>query len=426
MKNSQILALVKTTPTYKRWTSKLTDEIFTSAGFEELYNNDYKLLEDFFGLSVRVVLNKIRSVNAVIPSTYKAIVEEFATEEGGITQRINIHPIKPVSPKFRNLQDGMSIDPYTVRKPKTDERFYKQNFDYSSFITLQDINLKKMFIQEDGIFTYVEGITKSFNEGYYIQKYEMFRNMINLTIHSTQFPMQQTQIYNGTTNPELANIDSDSPVDAQAAYRKFVQIIDNLNAFMKANPMADTLNAKKFMHGMNSDDYVLMMRYSIYNLIKSYEGVIGSGTGYIKNVIENLPFKVELVQDFGGITYVLASDHTTPLLPVYNKRTGEELGFNQNGGEYDPLDTSDTNVPLPEDQIEAVDPNANVFAILAERGVIFATQQNSYEVRSIYNPRGMYTNHFANQPNGSFNYDATYDMVVFSKATTTTTTKSKK
>lgn len=418
MTNSQVLALVKTTPTYKRWTSKLTDEIFTAAGFEELASNDYRLLEDFFGLSVRVILNKISNVNARIPSTYKAIVEEYATEQGGITQRINIHPIKPVSPAYRGLQDGMSVDPYIVRKPKTDERFYRQNFDYQSFITLQDINLKQMFLDQSGIFTYVEGITKSFNEAYYIQKYEMFRNMINLAINSTASPLKDTQVYDGDSNSALADIDSTTPVDAQAAYREFVKILDNLKGFMTGNVMSDALNARSFTHGMNPEDYVLMMRYTTYNLIKSYEGVIGSGTGYIKNVIENLPFKVELVQDFGGISYRLVSDHSTPVLPVYNKRTGEELGFNTNGGVYDPLDPSDTNKPLAENLIEPVDPNEEVFAVLAQRGVIFATTQNPYEVRSIYNPRGLYTNHFASQPNGAFNYDSTYDLVVFSKHVT--------
>lgn len=418
MTNSQVLAIVKTTPTYKRWTSKLTDEIFTAAGFEELADNDYRLLEDFFGLSVRVILNKIRNVNARIPSTYKAVVEEFATEQGGITQRINLKPIKPVSPAYRGLKDGMSIDPYVVKKPDSDERFYRMNFDYQSMITLQDINLQQIFLKSDGIFTYVEGITKNFNDAYYIQKYQMFRNMINLAINSTTFPIQDTQLYDGDKIADLANIDSATAGEAQAAMRAFMEVLDNLKGAMEANTMIDTLNAKKFMHGCDPSEYVLMIRYPIYNLLKKYEGLIVGGTGYIKNVIEALPFKTELVQDFGGISYVLAADHTTALLPVYNKRTGEELGFNTTGGEYDPLDPSDTNKPLAENLIEAVDPNSDVFAVLMQRGTIFATTQNPYTVRSIYNPRGLYTNHFASQPNGSFNYDATYDMVIFSKHST--------
>lgn len=413
MTNTQVLKLVQHTPTYKRWTSKLTDEIFTAAGFEELLDNDYKLLEDFFGLSVRVVLNKISNVNARIPTTYKAIVEEYATEQGGITQRINIHPIKPVSPAYRGLQDGMSVDPFVVRKPKTDERFYRQNFDFQSFITLQDINLKQMFLKEDGIFSYVEGITKSFNESYYIQKYEMFRNMINLAINSTNNPLQETQVYNGITNEDLANIDSDISAESQAAFREFINILDDLKGFMNGNVMSDTLNSKKFTHGMNPEDYVLMLRYTTYNKIKKYAGLLVAGTGYINDVMSGIPFKVELVQDFGGISYTDLSDN--PLKPVYNLRTGEQLGFNANGGTYNPLDPSDTNAPLPEDQIKAVDPNEDTFAVLAQRGVIFATTQNPYTVRSIYNPRGEYTNHFASQPNGAFNYDATYDLIKFSK-----------
>ena len=85
--NKEILALAKSDPTYKNWTSKLTDEIFTQAGFEELQQNDYRLLSDFFGLSVRVVLNQIKTPNPRIPSLYKAVVEEYSNENGGIFQR---------------------------------------------------------------------------------------------------------------------------------------------------------------------------------------------------------------------------------------------------------------------------------------------------------------------------------------------------
>lgn len=413
MTNLQIMALVKKTPTYKKWTAKVTDEIFTEAGFEEIALNNPELIEDYFGLSIRVVLNKIAYVNANIPSTYKAVVEEFDNEQGGILQRITVHPIKPVSPAYRNLEDGMSVDPFIVRKPKSDERFYRQNFDYQSFISLQDINLKKIFLSQDGIFTYIEGITKSFNDAYYIQKYEMFRNMISLTINSTKFPMQPTQKYDGTTNEDLANIDSDVAGEAQAAYREFVNILDDLHGFMKSNVMSDALNAKKFIHGMNPEDYILMMRYSTYNRIKKLSGVLVAGTGYINDVFSQLPFRVEMVQDFGGIYYVDESDNI--LKAVYHYKTGEQLGFNRDGGVYNPADPSDTNAPLPEDQITAVDPNSDVFAVLMQRGTIFATKQNAYTIKSIYNPRGEYTNHWASQPNGSFNYDATYDVVTFSK-----------
>lgn len=412
--NEQVLALCKESPSYKRWTSKLTNEIFTAAGFEEIELHDPEILEDFFKLSVRIVLNKIAYVNAKIPTTYKAIVEEFDTEKGGILQRITIHPIKPVSPAYRGLEEGGSVDPFIIRKPKTDERFYRMNFDYQNFITLQEINLKQMFLSQDGIFTYVEGITKAFNDAYYIQKYETMRQMLHNMINSTKFPLLETQKYNGGTNEDLVNIDSDVSAEAQAAYREFINIIDNIASFMDATPMANSLNSKKFMHGMNREDYVLLIRYTIYNLIKKYEGVIVGGTGYIKEVLERIPFKVELVEDFGGIYYVKASDNT-PLLPVYNIKTGEALGFNENGGVYNPQDPSDTNAPLPEEEIKAVDPNSDVFAVLAQRGIIFATKQNPYQIKSIYNPRGEYTNHFASQPNGAFNYDATYDMIVFSK-----------
>lgn len=315
--NSDVLALVKTTPSYKRWTSKLTDEIFTEAGFEELMDNDYRMLEDFFGLSVRVVLNKIRTANPIIPSVYASLVEEFSTAEGGIIQRINIMPIKPTSPRYRNLKDGDSVDRWTVRKPKTDERFYGKNFDFQSFISLQEINLQQMFLDNTGIFTYVEGITKSFNEAYYIQKFVMMKEMLSMAINSTKSPLKDTQKI--TVKPIVAN--------DLSTQEEFYRTIQNFGAMMKSIVMSKDYNAKSFEHGMNPSDYVLMVRYNTWNLLLNNL----KAPSFMKESF-GLPFKVELVDNFGGIEFHYQTEGGALLKPVYSEKTGEEIGFNQTGG----------------------------------------------------------------------------------------------
>ena len=48
-------------------------------------------------------------------------------------------------------------------------------------------------------------------------------------------------------------------------------------------------------------------------------------------------------------------------------------------------------------------------------GIIQVLAQNGYEVTPIYNPRGLYTNYWANRPNNGINWDPLYNMVVFRK-----------
>lgn len=385
--NKEILALAKSDPTYNSWTSKLTNEVFTEKGYEELKNNDYNLLSDFFGLSVRVILNKIKTANPKIPSLYKAIVEEYANEQGGIFQRINTKLLKPTSPKYRQLVSGGSVDPWVVRKPNTDERFYKQNFDFQNFLTIQDIELKKMFLDEVGISEYIAGIMKSLDESYAIQKYEVFREMIHKAISSTQNPLKDTQ---KISLAEVIQGDEDTQ-------KAFIQALQNIATLFDTSVVSKDFNAKSFEHGLYKEEYVLVCRADIWNYIKTE---LMANTYHTENL--GVPFQVELVKDFGGITYTTADG--TEVQPHYDE-FGAVDGY-----------TTDGTTIIEESELTKVDPHTNTMALLMQKGVIFATEQQPYETRTIYNPAGLYTNFWASQPNGSFNYDACYDIIEINKA----------
>ena len=384
--NREILALCKDDPTYKNWTSKLTDEIFTEKGFEDMQLQDAGILADFFNLSVRITLNKILTPSPRIPGTYKNIVQEYGSIDGGVLQRINTKLLKPTSPKYRNLINGGSVDPFVVRKPVTDERFFKQNFDFQNMLTIQDIELKKMFLSESGISEYIAGIMKSLDESYSIQKYEVFREMISKMINSTNNPLKDSQkikvtdITNNSTNQEMA---------------EFLQVFQNLHDLMNATVVSGQFNAKSFEHGLYPEQYTLMIRSDIYNVIKT---TLMATTYHLENL--GIPFNIELVKDFGGLTYTKTDG--TPLVPVY-----DEFGAVKGLGE------SSTSVPVAEDDIITKDPNEKISALLVQNGAIFTTEQQPYQTRAIYNPAGLYTNFWASQPNSSFNYDACYDVIEF-------------
>lgn len=387
--NRELLALAKDDPTYASWTSKLTDEMFTAAGFENLLNNDTQLLADFFNLSVRVVLQKIKTPRPRIPKVYGRIVEEYSNPEGGIFQRINTKLIKPTSPKYRNLVNGGSVDPFKVRKPETNERFYRQNFDFQNWLTIQDIELKKMFLAEGGIQEYIAGIMKGLDDSYIIQKYEAMRELLNKAIHSTQNPLKDSQ------KIEIGEI---TPSSTNADMAKFLQVFINLHDMMTNTVVSKKFNAMSFEHGLYPEDYTLLVRAEIWNQIKT---TLMATTYHTENL--NIPFEVHTVKDFGGITYKDGSG--TDLLPVYDDN-GTCIGYNSTG----------TGDPLPEDQVVPIDPNPKLDCLLIQKGALFTTQQQAYQTSAIYNPAGRYTNFWASQPNASFNYDATYDMIAFHHA----------
>lgn len=385
--NKEVLALCKDDPTYKSWTSKLTDEMFTAAGFEELLNNDYRLLSDFFNLSIRVILQKIRTPQPKIPAVYSGIVEEYSNLEGGIFQRINTKLIKPTSPKFRNLVNGGSIDPFVVRKPETDERFYKQNFDYQNFLTIQEIELKKMFLNEGGISDYIAGIMKSIDDAYVIQKYEVMREMLSKALNSTRNPLKDSQKIEVPTINELSTNDD---------MAKFLQVFQNLATLMDTTVVSGKFNARSYEHGLYKDQYKLLIRSDVLNKIKT---TLLATTYHPENL--QLPFDVIPVKDFGGLVHTY---NGTACQPVYDD-FGAVKGFG-----------TDPDTPLPEEDLTLVDPNADIEAVLIQKGALFTTAQAPYQTESIYNPAGRYTNFWCSQPNSSFNYDACYDIITFKGA----------
>ena len=120
------------------------------------------------------------------------------------------------------------------------------------------------------------------------------------------------------------------------------------------------------------------------------------------------PIKLQPVANFGGIKHYAASDtsHTTELKPVYDDEGAYTGYMSADGTETDKIAEAETVV---------VDPNENIVAVVAQRGVIFETKQNELRVRAIFNPSGEYQNTFFNEMNNGINYDHTKNLITISK-----------
>lgn len=375
-------------PTFASHTSEATADLFTEKGYAQLTSPDTKILNEFLQLSIRVSLNMVNISHAQDPLAAAGFGEAYDMSMGGITQRMAVDSIKPVSPGY-NLTEGQSVDPFIVRKPKMAERFYDQNFDYQSFITMQNFNLKQVFISEFGVSQLVAGVMEGLQNGWIVQKYTNKLEVINAGLNDVN--LQDTQ-----------QISVDYTTGTDDELRNFILAVKDTITAMTVSAQTSAFNAAKFATTQDKSRLKLLIRAGFKNALDVKTLVGAFNPQYL-----NLDVDVIEVEHFGGIYYQL-KDNKTRLYPAYNT-LGEMIGLNEAEGQ-----TVATH-QIDDAEVEAVDPNADVIAILADKGWLFETMQNEYTVEAIHNPRGLYDNFWASAPKNGIHYDRYFTFVTFLK-----------
>lgn len=376
-------------PNFENHTAKATKELFTAEGFEQMRANDPDLLNDFYLLSMRVYLQEVNISRAKDTLAANGFGEYFDQPLGGITQRMAINSVKPVSPAYRNLVNGPGPDPFVVRKPTVSERFFKQNYDYQSFITVQDeFQLKTIFISEYGMSEFMGGIMTGLENGYIIQTFVNKLEALNAAINSTATPLQNTQ-------QAVVKYTTGTKEEQGQLWLTIKNIVDA----MALGPQTKAYNAMGFASIQDKSRLKVLIRPGYKNVMNLELFATIFNPDRLGMDVD--PF-IE-VPHFGGL--IPQDDEGTTLEPKYDAY-GTEIGF---------VDPGQSSVVINEDDITWVDPNADVIAVIADQGVIFHAQQNPYVVEPIRNPRGLYTNYWASSPGNSIHYDALYNMVVIRK-----------
>lgn len=384
-------AVRKFSPTFRSHTAEATAELFTEKGFAQITNPDAKILNEFFQLSIRVALQQVNISHAKDPLAVAGFGETYNQPFGGITQRMAVNSIKPINPAYKNLQDGQSVDPFIVRKPTMSERFYDQNFDYQSFVTLQDFNLKQVFISEYGVSELVAGVMEGLQNGWTIQRYANKLEVLNTAINDAQLKATQqvTVNYTGTWT--------------DAALKEFILAVMNVITSMTVSAQSSAFNMAGFASTQDKGRLKLLVRAGYTNALR-----VQTLVGAFNPDQLNLGIDVVEVEHFGGIKYQTSAG--AALYPVYSAN-GEEIGLATTSG------ASEAEYQTDSPDVVAIDPNADVLAVLADSGFMFETMQNEYRVESIHNPRGLYDNYWASAPNNGIHYDRLYNFVVFSANT---------
>ena len=414
--NSQFWALARAkNPNFKSHTSKITSEIFTDKGFEAVARDDIGIINEFFEISLRVAFQKCDISRAKNPLAEIGLVEIYNTPSGGFTQRIAINSLKPISPKFKGLQNGMSVDPYVVRKSSSKERFFGKNFDYQSLVTNQDYQVKEILLNENGMGQFIAGIMEGLANGYIIQEYVNTKEAINAALNSDKFPLRDGQklAVGSWTDAGATSSDLES----------FILTIKDLATAMKTQAQTGMYNANGFETYVDPSDYVVLMRPGIKNRIQ-----LELEVGAFNPDRLTLPFDSEEISDFGGL--VPKGDNDETLQPVFDS-FGSVVGYvdalatinapafwdaaNERWLVNITIGGATADTTFPAEPTTWSDPNAEVLAIVCQKGLIFENKQNPYSVRPRYNPAGLYTNYWASSPNNSINVDPNYNMVVITK-----------
>ena len=385
-------------PKFKSETSEVTADLFTERGFEQLQNFDSSILNDFFDLSLRVFLQKIDVADVKDLLAGQGFGEDYETPYGGYTQRIAINSIKPVSPAFKGLQNGSSPDPFVVRKPDTSERFFTQNFDYQSLVTMPDAETyKNMFVNETGMSEYMAGIMKALANGYALQVYNNKLEAINAAINSSDYALKDTQKYGiAISNFEASGI---TTANAETAYASqfigFIQLVRNIVDGMVYNPATGAFNQAGFETTQEKGRLKMLVRPTLANAIAAIMKLNNADD-------MSLPIDIVKVPDFGGLLPYKEAAYTTPLYPVYDQ-LGAVIGYAETEGATEPT--------VQASAVYWKDPNEKILAVIADKGVVFTNTQNPYKVEPIRNPRGLYTNFWASSVNNGIFYDRYYNLV---------------
>ena len=391
-------ALRKKYKSFASLTSEATADLFSEKGWSDISRDNIPALNSFFELSMRVAFQKMDIAKVNTRLVESGLVEVYGTDNGGggYLQRISMETITPVSPAFMNLKNGDSPDPYVVRKPESKERFFTMNFGFQSLVTIQEYQVKTLFLDEYGMSSFLGGIMAALENGY---KYQLELNVykcIHECINSATHPLQDTQ-----------KIKLDSWTDAGVTDAELLALIAQLQDLATAMETSITqkgFNANAFDTAVSPEDHVVLLRAGIANKIKR-QLMVGA---YNPDNL-TIPFKILEVQDFGGVQhYADISGTATLLYPHYDNLGAVDGWATTEGGDkaYD-LDSA---------SVYTVDEDADVLAVVAQKGLVFENIKDPYQVIPIFSPRGLYNNYWASAPDtNTIAYDANYDCIVVTK-----------
>lgn len=432
--------VVKNSPKFRSYTAEGTQNRLTRTGVEAL-DVIPEAKSEFFATLLRVVWQKLDVARAVNDFERTGLMENWDVPRGEYTQRMSVNAVMPISPQYRGLVNGGTTDPYLIWKPEVTERFFPLNYDYQALTTIQQMDFKRILLEEGQAGALMAGLMEGIETGRIIQENVLTKYVLNAGLNSTKHPLKATQKYaiESITSNDIASYTNDQLVDLIVALGDIFSAM-----FAVDNPATAMYNAAGFRTRVESDQYVMLMRTGLKNRINKITRAGTYNPEYLNLEIENRIFDIN---DFGGLTPYTDETHTTQLYPVFNVLGGETgyyitadnataagdaltlktatttAGTETIGYQIAKAATDVTTISnvVSENSIAPdawVDPNANILAVIGQRGLMGINRQNGFTVEPAYSQPGMYTSYWANNPNNGIYYDYQYNVIVITTAAT--------
>lgn len=408
MSNADFLTKVaELAPQFKEIASKVAKEGFTESNFEAMSQlpTGQDNVSNFYSIACLVGMQFVDYAGFKNKVDEIGVIERLAMPFAEYIQRNRVKRIKNVNPAWKGLKDGDSVDPYVVRKPEIEQDYYGgKNVAYQTFITMQEFDLKRGWLSENGIGEIVGAVFNMIDLDRAEFDYALYKEALNGAINSTDHALQGSQKFElAAPTSTVANFTAATFTKAELI--ELVEDLIDIGEAIESNVTLNTFNAAKYPMPLNTSDLVMMIR-------PGYKAKIRTMLADVYHD-ENLkiPFDMKVVENFGGL--VPYDSDNAELQPVYDS-LGAMVGYvkksytNVSAATYD--ETNDkytvrygaqqgsTADVTPESGVDHyVDPNEKVIAVLAQKGLIFELIQNPFNVRPIFNPRGEYTNTFFNQ-----------------------------
>ena len=408
MSNADFLTKVaELAPQFKEVASKVAKEGFTESNFEAMSQlpTGQDNVSNFYSIACLVGMQFVDYAGFKNKVDEIGVIERLAMPFAEYIQRNRVKRIKNVNPAWKGLKDGDSVDPYVVRKPEIEQDYYGgKNVAYQTFITMQEFDLKRGWLTENGIGNIVGAVFNMIDLDRAEFDYGLYKEALNGAINSTSHALQGSQkIELAAPTATVANFTA-----ATFTKNELIELVEDLidiGEAIESNVTLTTFNAAKYPMPLSTSDLVMMIR-------PGYKAKIRTMLADVYHD-ENLkiPFDMKVVENFGGL--VPYDSDNAELQPVYDS-LGAMVGYvkksytNVSAATYDATNDKytvkygaqqgSTADVTPESGVDHyVDPNEKVIAVLAQKGLIFELIQNPFNVRPIFNPRGEYTNTFFNQ-----------------------------
>lgn len=383
--------LLKAMPQYRQFTAKGTASLFKSNGFLDTILTDLSKLNEVYNCLNRIALNIINVAQVGDPFGIGDFGESFTSEYAAGVQRMAIFPMKPTSPRFRNMP-ASGVNMQDVRIPHVEDRYFTVNFDFQNFYTIQEFQIKQMFLSEYGVSEFYAGMMAQMQNSYTEQRYLNALECINAGINDKKHPLQETQKITLTSF-------SDTPTSDELA--DFVLQVKYIVSHMRATTSTKAYNQLGFKTRQDVSRLRLLCRVGLKDQI---ETILMRNTYHDEKV--NLPFEIIEVENFGGMEPYKDDSFTTPVYEVYDENTGEQVGW---------AETENATVATLEDaDIYWKDPNEKVLALLVDKGIVFHVQLNGPRmIPAPYNAAGLYMTNWFSVPGNMIKWDALYTCVEF-------------